>query len=186
MLLAVGRIDFQKGHVHAIDAVAQLRKDRSDLETVLLIAGRPGNASEAVDRAIASNNLGSGVRILGHRTDVAELLWASDVFVLPSIYEGTAGAALEAMAAGVAIVASELPGLEGVLENGKNAFLVTAGDSEGLVKGVTELTTNEDLHRVIVERARRDFVDCFTLERSAERLAALYRSLLAAPEEASA
>src|SRR5262249_47514078 len=115
VVVNVGRVDPQKGQVDLVDAFAAVRAHRRD--AVLLVAGRPGGASGAVAASIAAHALDGHVRRLGHRDDVPELLAAADVFALSSLYEGTAGAVIEALALGVPIVTSDLPTLREVAGN---------------------------------------------------------------------
>lgn len=179
LILAVGRQEFQKGHVHLVEAFAGMARDRP--RAVLAIAGRSGNASAALDRAIAGLDDPGRVRVLGHRDDIADLLVAADVFAMPSLYEGTAGAAIEALALEVPVVASDLGGTRGVLIDGVNAVLVPAARPQALGRALVQVLDDPDAASERVARGRALFEDRFTLERSAARMFALYHEVARLP-----
>lgn len=178
VILAVGRQEYQKGHVHLVDALGLLATERP--EAVVVIAGRPGNATAAIDEAVRRSGLGSRVRRLGHRDDIADLLCAADVFALPSLYEGTAGAAIEALALETPVVSSDLAGTRGVLVDHDNARLVPVADPVALAGAICELLDDPDSARARAVRGRTLFDERFTLARSAERMAELYAAVAAA------
>ena len=172
VILAVGREEYQKGHVHLVDALATLGGTRPD--ALVLIAGRSGNASAAIDDAVRRAGLGDRVRRLGHRDDVADLLCAADVFALPSLYEGTAGAAIVALALETPIVSSDLAGTRGVLVDGVTARLVPVGDTAALARALASTLDDASVRSAQVAKGRALFDERFTLTRSAERMAELY------------
>jgi len=106
VVLSVGRLDRQKGVETTIEAFRGLVARIP--EAVLLVVGRPGNAS-AVVQARAQGV--SAIRFLGHRSDVPDLMCAADVLSFPSRWEGLGGTLVEAMAMRLAIVASNIPPL---------------------------------------------------------------------------
>jgi glycosyltransferase involved in cell wall biosynthesis len=117
--------------------------------------------------------------VLGHRNDLPEVLAASDVFAFPSLYEGLGGAAIEAMALGLPVLASDLPALREVVENGASALLVPPADPFALATALARLLDNEALRRRLGARGREIFRARFTLDRSQERMIELYRELAA-------
>ena len=172
-MLAVGRQDFQKAHVHLLEAAERLVGDVPDLS--VLLAGRDGTASTAVRACLASHpNAAACTRLLGHRHDIPDLLVAADVLAIPSIIEGTSGVAIEAMALGCPVVSSDLPGLVGVLENGVNALLVAPGSPEALADGLRRVLTDQELADDLRTNGIRDFEARFTIEQSASRMVSLY------------
>ncbi len=184
LVVAVGRQEFQKGHVHLIEAMARLVAAGSP--AVAVIAGRSGNATAAITEALdGRRSLQDRVRLLGHRDDIADLLAAADVFVMPSLYEGTAGAAVEAFALEAPVVAADLTGTRGILVDGDNAWLVPMGDPAALAvdlaDAIAAVLADPAEAASRAARGRRVFEERFTLTRSADRMAALYRSVAAAP-----
>jgi glycosyltransferase involved in cell wall biosynthesis len=106
IVVNVGRLSMQKNHATILAATQRLRADDDGLR-LLLVGG--GKDSGDVERLIDRFELGDICALTTDRTDVARLLLASDVFLFPSLWEGLPGAALEALAAGLPVVASDIP-----------------------------------------------------------------------------
>jgi glycosyltransferase involved in cell wall biosynthesis len=175
VLLAIGRHEFQKGHIFLLEALAKLRTRRPRLR--LLIAGREGNATAQIRQAMNRLALDNSVSLLGHRSDIGDLLAAADIFCFPSIYEGFGGAAIEAMAIGTPIVASDLPALREVLDNA--ALLVRPQSADALAEAVDRLLDDRSLAGSLAAdamvRVRREY----SLDRIADQMAELYREVAA-------
>lgn len=176
VVVAVGRVEYQKAHGALVEALARLSSSRPDM--VLLIAGRDGNASGELAAAVERNQLDGRVQVLGHRSDVPDLLAAADVFAMPSLYEGTAGAAIEALALGVPVVATGLAGTEGLLVDGLNARLVPAGSVDELAAAIEVATSDADgRNAALTDAGRRAVQERFTLDRAVDEMASLYREV---------
>ena len=177
VVLAVGRQDFLKGHVHLLDAAELLAGEFPDLS--VLIAGREGTASDAIRASLTSHpNAKSCTRLLGHRHDIPDLLVAADVLAIPSLIEGTSGVAIEAMALACPVVSSDLPGLAGVLEDGVNAILVPPGSPQALADGLRRVLIDRDLADALRTSGSRDFGARFTTEHAATQMLTLYTDLV--------
>jgi glycosyltransferase involved in cell wall biosynthesis len=124
----VARLDPIKDHETLLESFARLHEKRPD--SVLLVVGE-GPHADALQRLA-----GPGVRLLGHREDVPELMGALDVFVLPSRNEGISNTILEAMAAGLPVVASRVGGTPELLDDGVEGRLFDAGDVGGLFEAL--------------------------------------------------
>jgi glycosyltransferase involved in cell wall biosynthesis len=175
LVLSAGRQEYAKGYTHLLEALAPMVRSRPRL--VALIAGRRGNATARLEELHARLGLGTRVRFMGHRGDVPDLLAAADVFAFPSIYEGFGGGAVEAMALGVPVVCCDLPTLRDVLEPGRTALFVTPGSPEDLRRALETVLDDPTLRRRLGARGREVFRERFTLSRSAERMAGLYRGV---------
>jgi glycosyltransferase involved in cell wall biosynthesis len=175
VLVHVGRQEYQKGQRYLLEAMASLAGLRD--RVVLLIAGREGHVSAELRELHERLALGRRVRFLGHRDDIPELLAAADVFVFPSLYEGLGGAVIEAMALGLPVIASDLPALREVIENDRSGLLVPPRSPEAIAEALTTVLNDPDRARAMGTRGREIFTERFTLERSALRMLALYRSL---------
>jgi glycosyltransferase involved in cell wall biosynthesis len=176
VVLAVGRIEYPKAFDTLVRAIALL-----PASVHLAIAGPRRSAPdvEAVDRAISENGLESRVRLLGERADVADLMASADVLCVSSRYEGTSGVALEAMAAGLPIVATKVEGLKGILADGRTAKMAEIEDPTSLAEALAEVLNQEALAHDLAENAKAEFRARFTAEHAAERLASLYLSVAA-------
>ena len=176
VVLAIGRQEFQKGHRYLLEAAAALRSRNPRL--VVLIAGRKGSSSPDLERLSVRLDLDSTVRFLGHREDVPDLLAASDVFAFPSLYEGLGCAVIEAMALGLPIVASDIPAIREVVEDGRSAMLVAPGSADTIASALDGLLGDRSRRRAYGARGRTIFTDRFTLDRSTSRMVALYERLI--------
>lgn len=177
VLLNLGRQDHHKAQVDLIAATALLVTSHPAL--VVLVAGKEGNASDAIRSALAARPAAAAcVRILGHRTDVGDLLVAADVLVVSSHVEGTAGVALEAMALGTPVVSTDLEGLRGVLTHEENSLLVPPANPAALAGGIARILDDPALATRLAVDAEADFVSRFTLQASAARMASLYQKVV--------
>ena len=178
VVLAVGRHDYVKAHTDLIRAISQLTASRPKI--TLLVAGREGPSTADIKAEIeAIDGLRNHVRLLGYRADIADLLAASDVMALPSLLEGTAGVALEAMAVGTPIVSTRLDGLEGILIDEHNALVVPIGDPPAMAAAIARLLDDHALATRLAQAGRKDFLDRFTIERAADGMVAMYRDVAA-------
>ena len=182
VVVTAGRQEYQKGQWHLIDALPRLLLSHPEL--LILIAGRPGNASERITRAIESNAVAGSLRMLGHRDDLPDVMSAGDVFAFPSLYEGLGGVLIEAMALGLPIVASDLPAVREVVESGGNADLVQPASPEGLARAIQGLLEDRARARTYSTHGRHLFEERFTLDRVAGRMWDLFEQV-ATQKEAS-
>lgn len=173
VVLAVARHEHQKGLDVLLDALDTLRRSHPTARVV--VAGSPGRATAALGERAAA--LGpDAVHLLGARPDVADLLAAADVAVLPSRREGFPGAALEAMAVGVPLVASDLATVRAAVGNPPTARLVPAGDPAAWAAAVAWVLDEPEAAAELAARARARFLAEFTTEAVAGRMADLFWS----------
>ena len=177
VLLNVGRQEHAKGQAGLIEALALVRRQRPDVR--LWIAGREGNATTAVDAALTATGTDGAVELLGHRTDVTDLMCAADLLVISSLVEGTAGVALEAMSVGLPIVSTDLVGMTGILEDGVNAVLAPEPTPSALADAIDRALSDDELSTRIAATGHEDFERRFTLDASALGMAELYRDVAA-------
>lgn len=124
----------QKNHALLLKALSILKRDGRD-GVKLLLCGSGQTFDETVALA-ASSGLKDDVRFLGARHDIPEIMAALDLYCLPSHFEGLPFSALEAMAAGRPIVATDVPGTNEVVVDGRNGLLVRPDDPDALVKAI--------------------------------------------------
>ena len=140
----VGRLRPEKGHHTLLEAFARL-KDRAP-DMMLVVCGDGSIFQELSDFAKA-NAISDRVIFTGFRTDIPDILSALDVFILPSLSEGLGTAVLEAGAAGLPIIASNVGGIPDIIEDGKTGQLVSPADVDALVAAVSLLYSNRDIAR---------------------------------------
>ena len=176
VFLNVGRQDHQKGQADLIRAFAAVRRTVPD--AVLLIAGRPGDASAGVEEALRDTSAGESVRLLGHRTDVFDLYVACDVFAFPSFYEGLGCSLIEALGLGIPIIGSDADAVAEVLDHGRLGEVVHRGDVSALAAAMTELITSPERRAELARRGLDQFAAQFELDRVVDSMVDLYREAL--------
>jgi glycosyltransferase involved in cell wall biosynthesis len=139
--LLVARLRPEKRVPEFVRAVQRARESSPQL--IGLIAG-DGPDRPAVTAALAGDPT---IRLLGHRDDVPRLLQAADVFVLTSDFEALPMAILEAIAAGLPVLATRVGSVADVVLDGHTGRLVAAGDWDAVARGLTELAGDADLRR---------------------------------------
>ena len=175
VLVNLGRQDYQKGQRYFLEAVAALGARRPSVTAIL--AGRSGTESADLERMRSGSGLGDRLRLYGNRNDVPELLAAADVFVFPSLFEGLGGSLIEAMALALPVVASDIPAIREVVDEGSNAILVPLGSSLDLASGIEALLDDPQRRSAFARRSREIFEERFTLDRSTAAMIDLYRRL---------
>jgi glycosyltransferase involved in cell wall biosynthesis len=174
VVLSVGRLDQQKGVETTIAAFRRLAARMPG--AVLLVAGRPGNARAAVE---AEARRTPGVRLLGHRTDVPDLMCAADVLSFPSRWEGLGGTLVEAMALRLSVVASDIPPVAETIGD-VGWPLVRPDDGQALADGLASVLGAGRANDARKDAGERRFRERFTAEAAAEGMAGLYLSVLRA------
>jgi glycosyltransferase involved in cell wall biosynthesis len=151
--LTVARLHVQKAHDVLIKAAAELADRYPQLH---LVWAGTGEIADQLHAQVVELGLSDRIHVLGHRTDVIDLLLpASDAFVLPSRFEGMPFAALEAMAAGLPSVLSDIGPHREIAGNGDAALLATVDDSNALARSMERLIVDPDLAVSIGATARR-------------------------------
>lgn len=135
-ILSVGRLHEQKGHDLLINAAAPLLANQPDLH--LLIVGE-GPARAKLQQQIVEINCAQRVHLAGWRSDVPEIMKACTVFALPSRWEGMPNVLLEAMAAGLAVVASDVEGVREVVRDRVTGIIVPIDSAVDFCDGLNSL-----------------------------------------------
>lgn len=183
VLLSTGRLSEQKGLEFLIRCVPFIR-ERPDLRFKVVIAGE-GPLRERLERISEEVGVSGQVLFIGFQPDVGGLLAASDVVVLPSLWEGLSIALLEAMAAAKPIVTTLIGSNIEVTRNGQAAVLVPPKDPAALAEAVISLAVNPSLRASITAAARQIFLSQYTEARMASEYKRIYLEL-ARPTEKSA
>jgi glycosyltransferase involved in cell wall biosynthesis len=171
VLLAVARLTTQKGIDVAVHALALLPDD-----TVLVVLGE-GPERPALEGLARSLGVERRMFLLGRVPDVAAWLRRATLLVHPARWEGFGIGVLEAMLAGLPVVATNVSSLPELVADGKTGILVRPEDPSALALGVARALEQTGLGRAGRERARREF----SVARMADRTAELYAELASAP-----
>jgi glycosyltransferase involved in cell wall biosynthesis len=157
--ITVANLRAEKGHDVLIDAIAKCRT-RSAIE--FQFAG-DGPCRAALEARAASRGVAHRIAFLGERHDVASLLSAADLFILPSRTEAFPNGALEAMAAGLPVIASRTGGLCELIEDGVTGVLVPPGNAAALADAIVRLSEDPPYAAALGAAARRAVVEHYTL-----------------------
>jgi sugar transferase (PEP-CTERM/EpsH1 system associated) len=173
----VARLDAVKDHAGLLAAFRRLRQMPNGDNARLVIAG-DGPERPALDKQVAELGLGDAVRLLGNRRDVAQLLAECDVFVLSSIAEGMPVTVLEAMAAGLPVVSTDVGGVASVVTDGATGTLVRASDANALAAAMAAYAASTDRRRQHGAAGRARAVAHFSLAAMVSAYVRLYDELL--------
>jgi glycosyltransferase involved in cell wall biosynthesis len=164
-----------KDHVTLIRAWQQVVQ-RADGDRrrppILLLAGETRETFPAAEALLREAGL-AHVLFLGEVADVAGLLGAADLCVFSSLSEGSPNGVLEAMAAGLAVAATDLPGIREIVGEAGAPFLAPPRDAEALADRVGRLLASPETRRSLGQRNRRHVAGEYTCERMGSRTAAL-------------
>jgi glycosyltransferase involved in cell wall biosynthesis len=181
LIVSVARHDPRKGLDVLIHALARVARAGIPFHAVL--AG-PGPLLAPHRRLVTELGLSDRVEVPGYVDDVFSYLDPADVFVLPSVEEGSGSLALlEALQAGTAVVASRCDGIPEDLRDGDDALLVEPGSAVDLARALTRLLADAELRARLAARARILFERRFSAERFARTLGISYAELLGAARE---
>ncbi len=176
LVVAAARHEFQKGLDVLVEAWPAVR--RAHPRARLAIAGRRGSQSGRLEARARAQGPAAAITWLGRRDDVADLMVAADVFVVPSRWEGFGSILVEAMALGTSVVVSDVGPVPWVVGSGW-ARLVPPGDADALARGVGEALDQEPAERDRRAAAGRDrFAGTFSLGVVADATVAFYRRAL--------
>lgn len=161
----------QKGQRYLIEAAATLVKDFPNMKILFVGDGELRGELEAKTKAL---NLDNNIEFLGTRQDVPELLAASDMFVLPSLWEGLPMALVEAMASGLPIVATDVSGSKQAVVSGETGILVPPGDVQELSNAINYLLSNPEIGEKMGAAARIRADEVFSARKQARDHLDLY------------
>lgn len=161
LVLTAGRLEAEKGHADLLEAIPAVLA--ACPRAVFLLAGG-GSQRGALEEQAARLNVTGSVRFLGVRGDISRLLRAADVFVQPSRSEGLPMAILEAMSAGMSIVATRAGGVGELVVHGETGLLSEPNDPAGLAQSVVNLLNDSGLRMRLAESAGRKVEAGYTRE----------------------
>ena len=171
---SVGRLEPIKGHAYLLDAFAILAPRFPDLYLALVGDGEllPELRSRAENAGLTDR-----VLFLGWREDVPALLHAFDLFVFPSLSEGMGRALVEAMAAGLPVVATKAASIPEVLADGEAGYLVEPSSGASLAAGIEKVLLDRELQSRLVKAGRERARD-YSVEAMLQKIEAVYQDVL--------
>ena len=171
VLATTGSLTEEKGHAFMLEALS--KAPLRGTETVWLVAG-DGPEAEELEQLASSWGVADRVRFLGRREDIPELLGIADAFVLPSLIEGLPMALLEAMASGLACVASAVGDVGRAIEDGISGLLVERSSSSALGQAVDRVLRDRELRERLARNAAKRVREEFSSRRMTQAYCAEY------------
>jgi len=171
----VGRLSEEKGVKYLIEAISMLNESRVPVK--LLIIGE-GPQKKALEDFAKERSIEHIVLFAGFQNDIDSWLPAIDVFVLPSLTEGTPMSLLEAMALGIPVIASSVGGVPQVVDSEKNGILVSPGKPEDIKEAIQLLYNNEDLRKRFAEEAQKKIKLTYNIEDWIKKIENEYRNVI--------
>jgi glycosyltransferase involved in cell wall biosynthesis len=172
-LVMVARFEPQKDHSTLLHALSGLTHTEWELDLI-----GEGPLRRETEQLAATLGLGSRVRFLGQRTDVDRCLADSQISVLATNWEGFPLTVLEAMRAGLPVVASSVGGVSEAVKDGTSGFLVPRGDVPVLRDRISRLLTSSGLRKEMGVSGRSAWERNFTLDQMVDRTIQVYREVV--------
>jgi len=171
VLVVVGRLEPQKGHSVMLEAHAQILKC---FPRVRLVCIGEGALRQQLQARVEALGIRESVRFVGFQRNVADWLAMADISILPSFFEGLPLAAIESLAAGRPIVATEVDGTLEVVINEKTGLSVPHGQAKALANAILRLLGDPELAKELAHAGRRWVEEHFSQEQQIQRTENLY------------
>lgn len=175
VLLTIGRLDRQKGLSMLVEAASSVAPQYPQLH-FLLVGEGPDRTDLA--RLIRERGLAQRIHLAGWRPDIPEILAAGTALVLPSLWEGLPNVILEAMAAGLPVVATRVEGTSELVIEGRTGWLVPPQSPQELAVAIEMLLSDPARSKAMGQLGRERATSEFSWDKMADRYNDLYRSLL--------
>ncbi|MEM7561088.1 MAG: glycosyltransferase, partial [Planctomycetota bacterium] len=169
---AVGRLWKQKGYQDLIWAAELIRAVNEDAWVAIVGDGPELEQLQKFRDQIDGQHI---VKFLGHRSDAAELMQCFDILWNGSLYEGQSNTILEAMASGIPVLATDIPGNRDLVESERTGILYPLGDVETLSRQTLALLQDDSRRREFGENAKQRIRDEFSLDKMVASYSQLYR-----------
>lgn len=175
MIALVAALEPRKRHAAFLEVFAEVARDRPGLNLCLLGTGPEEAALRAQARSLG---LDARVRFMGFRADVERWIAAADLCVLPSMREGLPRVVVQYVAAGKPVVVTHLEGIEEIVENGVNGFVVGRDDFEAMACAVARLLDDPELACAMSQAARAQDLSCWSVERMEPEIDGILQDIL--------
>ena len=175
VILTLARLAPNKGHRYLVEAMPEVLRTHPNVHFVF--AGEHDQAEPLIAQ-IKTLGLGSHIHLLGFRSDVHHLLAASDFFALPSLVEGFSLALVEALAAGLPTVATNVGGASEVIQSGQGGILVPPADSAALATALKHLLSLNEAEIQRQRQAARQAAQPFSTQAMAEKTLRVYSEVV--------
>jgi glycosyltransferase involved in cell wall biosynthesis len=171
----IGRLAAVKDHKNLINAFKLAREKLKNIE--LMIVG-DGPLKQELESYVQEMGLAESVVFTGARRDIAQLLSGFDIFILSSLDEGMPITLLEAMAAGVPVIATKVGGIPEIVVDGKTGFLVPPQAPDKLAEKIYLLLENGKLADLMGKEGRKSVDENFSIGKMVSKYEAIYLAAL--------
>ena len=174
-LLSIGRLTYQKGHEFLVQAMSEVVNRFPNTK-----AGICGNGPlhSQLENQILKSGLSNHVRLLGAWEDISPLLASADIFILPSRWEGLSRALMEAMAAGLPVIASQVDGIKDLITEGVNGLLVPSEDAERLGNSILQLIEDVEMRKKLATAGQAHVLQTHSVDDMCKKYYDLMHGLL--------
>ena len=176
-VLNVARLTEQKAQRDLIAAAVHVKAAGAKLKIVIV---GEGELRSELQQQIAAENVGDVVSLLGFRSDIAELLRRTDIFTLPSLDEGMPISLLEAVAARVPVVVTDVGDISKLIADGVSGVIVKPRDPAGLASAILALASDSNRRAALAGQAWQRLKASYSSTQMFERYCEVYRKVLAA------
>lgn len=166
IVLSTGRLSTQKGFKYLIEAAKDVVKVHPNV--YFFIAGKGKLRNELLEQ-IARNNLKSNVFLIGFQENVSSLLKGTNLFVLPSLYEGMPNSVMEAMAFGIPVISTNVNGVSELMQDKEHGFIIPSADVPSIVNHVLKMVEDEN-YREMGKAGQSHVRDHFTVDKMVDKL----------------
>lgn len=174
-IIIVSNLRKGKGHRYLIEAFDDVfLKGYKNIN--LLIAG-DGEQRPILENQAAISEARNNIYFLGKRSDVPEILRISDIFVLPTFYEGMSNAIMEAMAAGLPIITTDIDVNKDLIKNSYSGILVPVKDSQEIITRLINLINDRSERMRLGENAYNDAIENYSISNVSQKVTNLMKSL---------
>ncbi len=171
----VGRLREEKGYGTLLEAAAQLIETLNNDIYFVIVGG--GDLGEILRRQAERLKIDTQVIFTGPREDIERVLSGMDVFICSSLWEGFSTAILEAMAAGVPVIATDIPGNRELIEAEVNGWMTPPADPAAITRMVQMIKTMSETKRRIITQAARQVASEYSITTVAQQHTAYYQQL---------
>ena len=171
----IAELTKNKGLTYLIDAIKLIKSKAQNLKFKVMVIGE-GEDRVAIERQIQTLGLGNIVHLIGFMPDAARYLKGLDIFVLPSVKEGLPYSIMEAMAAGLPVVATNVGGIPDLISDGKSGLIVPPKNAGAIAKAILALIDRPDRCQAMAQEAQKRIATGFDIEAMIAKTITVYQN----------
>lgn len=178
LILNVGRVTDQKCQIELVEAFSRIADQHRKANLIIIGTKADIGYLERLEERIREKNLTGRILLAGARRDISDWLAAADLFVFPSKFEGLPIALSEALAVGMACIATDVGAIGELIEHEQTGLLVPLGDIEALAQAMSRLLSDKSLGQKYGKCAKLDIMKRLHPEQKSREMAELYTQLI--------